>query len=52
MRWEGFTEKIAVRKRCGSQFCKAVASSMKSAFGAGLLAKAGAEFLPLLVPLD
>lgn len=49
---QGLPKKNAVRKRCGSQFCKAVASSMKSAFGAGLLAKAGAEFLPLLVSLD
>ena len=35
-------------ERCGSGFCKAVAASMKSAFGSGLLAKAGIEFLPLL----
>ena len=36
-------------QRCGSEFCKALAASMKSAVGSGLLAKAGMEFLPLLV---
>ena len=35
-------------ERCGSEFCKALAGSMKSAVGSGLLAKAGMEFLPLL----
>ncbi|CAE7265851.1 unnamed protein product [Symbiodinium necroappetens] len=36
-------------QRCGSGFCSAVAFSMKTAIGSGLLAKAAVEFLPLLV---
>lgn len=36
-------------QRCGSSFCSAVAFSMKTAIGSGLLAKAAVEFLPLLV---
>jgi len=37
--------------RCGSEFCSAVASSMRAAFGAASLVQSGAMFIPILVSL-